>query len=570
MSGRGRSNHGDRGNNFGRSSGRGSGHFNNRRNNRNRNSNRGNNNNSNSHNSEMKFVPHYSGKQQMVTYDTVKDHIVQQIQKTFKYGNDMAQAIREMEYDDDNLGGGRPTRKVIDIPTEKDAREALHMTLQIEQEGYDIEYKEELRKYNIRKDVYEENKVKAYALIFRCCNKTMQNRIEESKDFESVIRDDPLELLKEIKKKMYDPARAKYEYVTLTESLNRILTTKQEDDENLVDYTKRFKQARDILCDTVGEDILHKFVETTNEYQKETDSDEQKKLKEDSFGKWTTYLYLVNSDQRKYGSLMKTFKTQYSLGQNQYCKSITKAGDVLTNHSWDTTFKEHIKKKKQQRQETKDKDKKDEEKSFAQTKGKKDPTCYCCGGNHYVSECDKKDKIPKDEWAVKKGLQMYSDENKNKDDNKEDNDKKDGSNNNSKEKKKAGFQGFQTNLMQQEEDKLDFNWSVILDTGSTFTSMKNKDLVVNVEQAEYPIQMRTNTGSREIERQGEVLGLDAKAWIDEDSVANIFSFSDLSDQFHVTFDNKKEDAFNVYVDDKIVKFKRSKEGLYYYNFPSVY
>ena len=56
---------------------------------------------------------------------------------------------------------------------------------------------------------------------------------------------------------MYDPARVKYEYVTLIESLSRILNTKQEDNESLVDYTKRFKQGRDILCDTVGEAILH-------------------------------------------------------------------------------------------------------------------------------------------------------------------------------------------------------------------------------------------------------------------------------------------------------------------------
>ena len=41
---------------------------------------------------------HYTGKQQMVTYDTVKDHIVKQIQKIFKYGNDIAQVIRDMVY----------------------------------------------------------------------------------------------------------------------------------------------------------------------------------------------------------------------------------------------------------------------------------------------------------------------------------------------------------------------------------------------------------------------------------------------------------------------------------------
>ena len=35
-------------------------------------------------NAEMKFLPHYSGKQLTHTYDTVKDHIILQIQKKFK------------------------------------------------------------------------------------------------------------------------------------------------------------------------------------------------------------------------------------------------------------------------------------------------------------------------------------------------------------------------------------------------------------------------------------------------------------------------------------------------------
>ena len=114
MSGRGRNNSGRGNYHFNRSSGRGSGQSNNRRNNRSRNSGRGSNNSSQS--SEMKFIPHYSGKQQVVTYDTVRDHIVQQIQKTFKYGNDMAKAIREMEYNNDNLSGVKPTRQLVSVP----------------------------------------------------------------------------------------------------------------------------------------------------------------------------------------------------------------------------------------------------------------------------------------------------------------------------------------------------------------------------------------------------------------------------------------------------------------------
>ena len=43
---------------------------------------------------EMKFAPHYPGEPQKVTCDTLKDHIVMQVQKTFKNRQDMADALR--------------------------------------------------------------------------------------------------------------------------------------------------------------------------------------------------------------------------------------------------------------------------------------------------------------------------------------------------------------------------------------------------------------------------------------------------------------------------------------------
>ena len=44
---------------------------------------------------EMKFYPHGSGSQQSVTFDTVKNHIVQLIQKTYKNGVDIAESLQD-------------------------------------------------------------------------------------------------------------------------------------------------------------------------------------------------------------------------------------------------------------------------------------------------------------------------------------------------------------------------------------------------------------------------------------------------------------------------------------------
>ena len=159
-------------------------------------------------------------------------------------------------------------------------------------------------------------------------------------------------------------ACAKYEYIALTDSLKRILECKQGDEENLLEYTKKFKQARDILKDSVGTDILHGFVEKTSEYQATTKVAEKEEMKKKSLSKWTTYLYMVNSNKQKYGSLLKHFRTQYSLGNNQYCDSLTTASNVLTNHIWDDTYKESIKKKKQLKQKMRSKARKKKRKKM--------------------------------------------------------------------------------------------------------------------------------------------------------------------------------------------------------------
>lgn len=254
------------------------------------------------------------------------------VQKTYKHGNDIAKALWD-KADLADVDAGPPVRDNIVVPG-GGFTDQIAFELNLKQQGYDIKYKEELRTYNICKEVYAENKPKAYALIFGYCNKVMQNRIEENPKFETDICDKPIEVLGKIKRKMYDPARGKYEYVTLTESIKRILETKQEDSESLVDYTKRFKLARDIMWDSVGEDILHRFVEKTAEYQVAgLGNPEKAKLKKASFGKWTTYLFMINYDQQKFISLINNFRTQYSLNNNQYCTKLGKATDDLITSS---------------------------------------------------------------------------------------------------------------------------------------------------------------------------------------------------------------------------------------------
>jgi hypothetical protein len=206
----------------------------------------------------MKFSPHGIGRErQAVTYDTVKDHIVQYVQKTYKNGQHAAVSIRDLQKKDIiplQRTRGTATGGVADKDNKKIQR------------GMDIMYQAELERYLDRKDTLEQNLTKAYALIFSTyCNETVQNCIEEHPGYETSIRDDPIELLIKIKALMHNPIREKYTYASLTEAMSRMLNVKQYENEGLLDYVKRFKESRDITKSHVGTDILDKFVEITRD-----------------------------------------------------------------------------------------------------------------------------------------------------------------------------------------------------------------------------------------------------------------------------------------------------------------
>ena len=80
---------------------------------------------------EIKFFPHGSGSQQQsITYNTVKDHIIQHVQKTYKNGVDIADSLENEEMKD--LGPMRPTRNISEL--------MATTSREVEQEGFDIEF----------------------------------------------------------------------------------------------------------------------------------------------------------------------------------------------------------------------------------------------------------------------------------------------------------------------------------------------------------------------------------------------------------------------------------------------
>ena len=321
----------------------------------------------------------------------MKDHIISYVQQTYRHGQDIAISLRELKKRD--LTSEEPTRK---ISSRTDDNKKL------EQDGFDMRYQAEIKQFLDRQSGLEENLMKADALIFGTyCSKAIQSRVEVHPDFETKIRDDPIELLKTINILMHDTVRAKYPYASLHDVMMRLFNLRQQEHEHLTDYVKRFKQTKDVVKAHMGSKWLEQFVEHTEEYQKETDTKQQSELKNQSFERYMAFVLLRNSDQAKYRSLMNGLISQYSMENDQYPKSITAAIDILANHKHDNySLKKDEKYKKQDEDDNKSTT---SETSFAQFNG---VTCYCCGKKgHKSPQCPEKETRPRDQWAIRRAEQ---------------------------------------------------------------------------------------------------------------------------------------------------------------------
>ena len=117
--------------------------------------------------------------------------------------------------------------------------------------------------------------IEAFTAMLKHCSQAMKNRIEEATNYETEIRNNPFILLETIKSKMFGQIRAKYEYNQVTDTLLQFFGTKQDHGESLIDYSARFKQAKDNVKSTLGTEFLHKFIETTDKYKNAGDGKEK-------------------------------------------------------------------------------------------------------------------------------------------------------------------------------------------------------------------------------------------------------------------------------------------------------
>ncbi|MEN9849167.1 MAG: hypothetical protein RL368_1907, partial [Pseudomonadota bacterium] len=351
------------------------------------------------------------------------------------------------------------------------------------------------------------------------CSKVLKNKIQSRSDFQK-IKQDPILLIQVIEEHTVCYNEEKYPLCILFEALKNLVTTRQKENESLIDYTSRIKSAIDVLVSQLGGPIV------MPRYMNKVHISA-----EEAFENLLAVIILENADKSKYSALKNGLENQYSLSNNQYPKTCVDMINALSNH------KVNDKLEKTQKNITKDSSADSPELSFAQLEN---DTCFCCGRKGHKSPRCRYNKKPKEEWAINKIQTKKSGTDKGK-------------------TSSWALAQFPVTLSQSPECHMK-NY-LLLDSQSSIDLMCNSKFVVNIREAETPIILNTNAGTMEVNQTADLPGY-GQVYFSSDAITNVLSLARMSEKFPVTFNSKEENALKVHTPDRIVKFVRNENNLY--------
>ena len=103
--------------------------------------------------------------------------------------------------------------------------------------------------------------------------------------------------------------------IVIIDAIMNLMTTRQRDNEDLTDYTKHFKAARDLCKEKYGR--IFKIPMLTQ--KQSTWASDQEGSYKTAYASFLSILYLKNTDQMKYGSFIKKMAEDFATGwENVY------------------------------------------------------------------------------------------------------------------------------------------------------------------------------------------------------------------------------------------------------------
>ena len=129
--------------------------------------------------------------------------------------------------------------------------------------------------------------------------------------------------------------------------------------------------------------------------------------------------------------------------------------------------------------------------------------------------------------------------------------------------------GVQHLFNERRDDPFGLYERTLMDSGATHTTVCNPNMVQDIREAQYPLDMSTNVGERMIEHDARLGRYPSRVYFDENGKANVLAMSEMINLgYRVTFDSDTDNAFIVHCGGgRQMRFVHRK-GVYVFEHPN--
>ena len=280
------------------------------------------------------------------------------------------------------------------------------------------EWKSKLSQYQHRKDKYDKIYQQSAAYIYeKYCTPRMKQELSDLKTWDTQLKKDPVALLLKIRTVVSEGATTVHPILSDVQMTQRTYSPKQDYTHSTESYIKMVQNNTDQYFDAMGWDSVDSMAKKRADYIDLTKQHTGRELTKAQDAYITAYrrqyvaiLAFTGLQEGRYGTYKSDVQKAFILdGTDLYPPSLDDLREVLASGKFKPT-KEWLD-KQNSRKSDKAQAKKppfDPNKHigsmpaamFYQQKAKGE-ACYCCGSpDHKSFNCPKKDKLPKDKWAI--------------------------------------------------------------------------------------------------------------------------------------------------------------------------
>ena len=406
---------------------------------------------------------------------------------------------------------------------------------------------QEVKDYCTRKFKFNDNMNKAFALIHGQCSMGVKNKLENRKDWKFIKdRHNPILLLKAIKEITQNYQDSKYPIASIHKSIITLFTIKQDEKEGLAAYTKRFKNAQDIMEAQHGKLTLEQYVKKMPDY----DVEENEEYTEKAYKSLMAYTFIMGADPKKSGKLAEDLANNFALGDDKYPKDLSSATDALVNYRNSGGNKN---KNPSGNGNRNGRSNPENQTGFVQSGKQNGKTgrkiiCFACGEEgHMARDCP---KINRNEST---NAQTHEE---------------DGEGNHTNQDNNA------TQLFQAPGTQVNHSWNmagaqsnlrdkILLDNQSTADVFCNLKYLSNIHQVPQTLKLHTNGGVLTCNTKGHLKGY-GPVWCHKDAIANVISMSNAerSGRYDIKYERTKGFIMTNKETGNVTTFTKDNAGLH--------